>query len=509
MPPVAVSRTTTPKRPEYHERTMNSMRICLCSLTLLMSLPVCAQLAEDQQQHWQQMHESKTAGFNEFNDAKFGLFIHWGLYSQLAGEWKGEKIPGLTEWIMYHAQIPRAEYLKLATTFNPTNLDAEAWVTAAKDAGMRYLVVTSKHHDGFAMYRTGFARSHSIEATPFGRDPIDELYRACKKHGLRFGVYYSQVIDWLDGWDGGMLYAERDRSDMAKQNPMNTWDRNETTREKYLSEKAVPQVQELIRKYPDMLETWFDYWYEGEADRYINPAISYRFYKALYDVSPKCLVSTRIGNGLGDFAAAGDNEIPGKPRMTYWETPGTMNNTWGYSKFDNDWKSTEELIFWLVDIASKGGNYLLNVGPTGDGRIPAQSLERLAGIGRWTKVNGESIYGTRRWLVDREGSTKPAINGTQEREAAGFAAKFTAGDFWFTTKQGKIFVNAFTKPANGLVKIRTLAKNNPASKNLVVKSVRLLGYEGMLKWKQTESALEVEWPNGFAPEYGYCLEVNR
>ena len=161
-----------------------------------------------------------------------------------------------------------------------------------------------------------------------------------------------------------------------------------------------------------MQEVWFDYWYEGKEDLYINPEISYSFYKALYDLSPKCLVSTRIGSGLGDFAAAGDNEIPGQAKMAYWETPGTMNNTWGYSKFDNDWKSTEELIFWLVDIASKGGNYLLNMGPKADGTIPAQSLERLAGLGRWTKVNGESIYGTRRWLVDREGSTKPAMKGT-------------------------------------------------------------------------------------------------
>lgn len=476
-------------------------------MLLLLCPLVEAQIAGVQGQRWKQMHESKLTAFDEFNNAKFGLFIHWGLYSQMAGEWKGEKIPGLAEWIMYHAVIPKAEYLKQAAGFNPVKFDADAWVKAAKDAGMRYLVVTSKHHDGFAMYRTEVARNHSIEATSFRRDPIDELYRACKKNGLRFGVYYSHVIDWLDGWDGGMLYADRDRFDMAKKNPMNTWDPNQTTREQYLSGKAVPQVRELIRRYPDMLEVWFDYWYEGQSDRYINPEVSYSFYEALYDVSPKCLVSTRIGSGLGDFAATGDNEIPGHAKMTYWETPGTMNNTWGYSKFDPDWKSTEELIFWLVDIASKGGNYLLNVGPRGDGTIPEQSLERLAGIGRWTKVNGESIYGTRRWLVDREGGTKPSMKGTAARAAEGFAAKFTAEDFWFTTKQGRVYVNAFTRPPDGVVRIRTLAKSNPASKNLAVGSIRLLGYAGPLKWKQTESALEVMWPAGFEPAYGYCLEV--
>jgi alpha-L-fucosidase len=489
---------------------MERMRLSLCLGVLLMCLqPAHAQLPAEQQRQWKQMHDSKGPGFEQFNEAKFGLFIHWGLYSQPGGEWKGEKIPGLTEWIMYHAVIPRAEYRKLAETFNPVKFDAEAWVKAAKDAGMRYLVVTSKHHDGFALYRTNIARQHSIAATPFSRDPIDDLYRACKKHGLRFGVYYSQIIDWLDGWDGGMLYANRDRFEMAKHNPMNTWDPVDTTRERYLDGKAIPQVRELIRKYPDMLEVWFDYWYEGKRDRYINPEISYSFYKALYDGSPQCLVSTRIGNGLGDFAAAGDNEIPEKARLPYWETPGTMNNTWGYSKFDNDWKSPQELLFWLVDIASKGGNYLLNIGPKADGSIPEESLDRLAALGRWTKINGESIYGTRRWLVDREGNTKPVIKGTGAREKEGFAARFTEGDFWFTAKQGKVYVNAFTKPAGGVIQVKTLAKGNPATKNMEVNSVRLLGYSGELKWKQTESALEVQWPKGFGPEYGYCLEISR
>lgn len=484
-------------------------RLMVTLAALGVCLPGFAQLPAEKQKQWTQMHESKRAGFDEFNDAKFGLFIHWGLYSQLGGEWKGEKIPGLTEWIMYHAVIPRAEYMKLATSFNPVKFDADSWVKAAKDAGMRYLVVTSKHHDGFALYKTGIAREHSIAVTPFGRDPIDELYRACKRQGVRFGVYYSQVIDWLDGWDGGMLYADRDRFDLAKNTPMNTWDRVDTTREKYLNGKAIPQVRELIGKYPDMLEVWFDYWYEGKRDRYINAEISYSFYKALYEGAPKTLVSTRIGNALGDFAAAGDNQIPEKTRLPYWETPGTMNNTWGYSKFDNDWKSPEELIFWLVDIASKGGNYLLNIGPKADGTIPDQSLARLAALGRWTKVNGDSIYGTRRWLVDREGTTKPAIKGTAEREKEGFAARFTSSDFWFTAKQGRVFVNAFVKPADGVIRVKTLAEGNPATKGLAVKSVRLLGHNGTVQWKQTASALEVQWPKGFNAGFGYCLEVNR
>lgn len=487
---------------------MNTMKpYLLLPLLITLASPATAQLSAEKQQQWTRMHESKRASLEEFNDAKFGMFIHWGLYSQLGGEWKGERIPGLTEWIMYHAVIPRAEYLNLAKTFNPTRFDAGAWVKAAKDAGMRYLVVTSKHHDGFAMYRTAIHPEHSIAATPFGRDPIDELYRACKKEGLRFGVYYSQVIDWLDGWDGGMLYADRDRFDMAKHNPMNTWDRVDTTREKYLSGKGFPQVRELVRKYPDMLEIWFDYWYEGERDRYINPDISFDYYRTLYEGSPKLLVSTRIGNRLGDFAAAGDNEIPSAERMAYWETPGTTNNTWGYSKFDHDFKSSEELLYWVVDIASKGGNYLLNVGPKADGTIPAESLAALAGLGRWMKVNGDSIHGTRRWLVNREGSTKPVMNGTNARAKQGFDARFTAGDFWFTAKRDAVFVNAFVKPADGVVKVRTLAKDNDATKRFRVGSVRLLGYAGKVAWKQTAAGLEVQLPKELREGYGYCLEI--
>jgi alpha-L-fucosidase len=288
---------------------------------------------------------------------------------------------------------------------------------------------------------------------------------------------------------------------------MNTWDRNDTTREAYLTGKALPQVRELISKYPDMQEVWFDYWYEGKADLYSNPEIAYGFYKALYDTSPKTLVSTRIGSGLGDFAATGDNEIPGQARMTYWETPGTMNNTWGYGKLDNDWKAPDELIFWLVDIASKGGNYLLNIGPKADGTMPAKSLERLRELGRWTQVNGESIYGTRRWLVDREGATKPSMKGTSAREKEGFSTKFTAADFWFTGKAGKVYVNAFTQPADGVIRIKTLARGNPATKGLEVKSARLLGYPGTLQWKQTASGLEAQFPSDFKFAYGYCLEV--
>jgi alpha-L-fucosidase len=479
---------------------MKANLIYLIVFFLMISSSVIAQLHIDLQDQWQKMHQSKFTALEEFNDAKFGLFIHWGLYSELAGEWQVQKIPGLSEWIQYHAMIPKAEYGKLAATFNPVKFNAEQWVLAAKDAGMKYIVVTSKHHDGFSMYDTKFSDYSIATATPFKRDPIDELYHACKKHGLRFGVYYSQIIDWWDGWDGGMYRADRKMTDMDKANPMNTWDPNKTTREEYLQNKAYPQVKELIAKYPDMLEVWFDYWYEGAGDRYCTPEISYNFYKTLYDVSPKCLVSSRIGSGLGDFAAAGDNEIPDDVKMNYWETPGTVNNTWGYSKFDNDWKTPEELILWMVDIASKGGNYLLNVGPKADGTIPAHSLELLSEVGKWMKVNGEAIYGTGKWTVRKEGPNSLKMKGTDDREKEGFNMNFNNEDFWFTQKGKNIYAISLANPKE-TAHIKSL--NSEIGK---ITKVEILG-KGKVKFEQNQDGLKVFIPSNFAPKGGYVIKV--
>jgi alpha-L-fucosidase len=478
----------------------SSKILSLALLHILMVGSVIAQLPVDLQNDWQKMHQNKQVALEEFNQAKFGMFIHWGLYSELAGEWKGQKIPGLSEWIQYHAMIPKAEYGKLAKNFNPLKFDAEQWVLTAKKAGMKYIVITSKHHDGFSMYDTKFSDFSIAKATPFKRDPIDELYNACKKHGIRFGVYYSQIIDWWDGWDGGMYRADRKMTDMDKANPMNTWEPNKVTREEYLQNKAYPQVKELITKYPDMLEVWFDYWYEGSGDKYCTPQISYDFYKTLHSVSPKCLVSSRIGSGLGDFAAAGDNEIPTESKMAYWETPGTVNNTWGYNKFDKDWKSASEIIFWLADIASKGGNYLLNIGTKADGTIPQQSIDLLLEVGEWMKINGEAIYGTKKWKITREGPSSVEMKGTDERELSGFKAEFTNKDFWFTQKGQNVYAISLTKPNKELM-IKSL--NVGAGK---ITNVEILG-KGKVKFEQNKDGLKVVIPGNFAPPRGFVIKV--
>ncbi|MCU0353217.1 MAG: alpha-L-fucosidase [Cytophagales bacterium] len=484
------------------------MKKSIRTLFFLFFTVICsAQTDEHIQTEWKQKHTSKAAALEEFNDLKFGMFIHWGLYSIPAGEWKGQKIPGLAEWIMYHAFIPKSEYGALAAQFNPVQFNAEQWAVFAKNAGMKYLVITAKHHDGFAMYDSQVSGFNVVKATPFKRDPIDELYQACKKHGIRFGVYYSHIIDWWDGWDGGMLAADRKMTDMDKKNPMNTWDANKTTRETYINNKAKLQVAELLRKYPDMVQVWFDYWYEGKSDLYTNRQISYDFYSSVYNLQPKCLVSSRIGGGLGDYAAAGDNEIPTEGRMTYWETPGTLNNTWGYNKFDKDWKATEELLFWIAEIASKGGNYLLNVGPKADGSFPAESVRQLESVGKWMKTNGEAIYGTKKWALRREGSEAKKMKGTEEREREGFRADFKPEDFWFTAKGKTVYAIALKPAPNRLSRIRTFGQSNATGKSVKIQKVSVLGTTSPVKWKQTAEALEVQIPASLNTPNGYTVKI--
>jgi alpha-L-fucosidase len=302
-----------------------------------------------------------------------------------------------------------------------------------------------------------------------------------------------------------MVNADRVLNGLNKSNPMNTWDRNETSRERYLTEKSIPQVKELITKYPDMMQIWFDYWYTGKADKYNTPQISYTFYKVLYDISPTCLVSTRIGCDLGDYKQGGDNAIVDNENIEYWETPGTVNNTWGYSKFDNDWKTPEELIFWIVDIASKGGNYLLNVGPKADGTIPAKSLELLREVGKWMKTNGEAVYGTKRWKVTREGPNRVKMEGTMNRAKEGFNANFTCEDLWFSAKANNVYVISLVAPKNNKTRIKSMADMERQ-----INSISLLGCNEKPTWKKVHGAIEVTLPpkGTSSLDRGFVLKVS-
>lgn len=311
--------------------------------------------------------------------ARFGMFIHWGLYAIPANEWKGlekkNKPPGLgAEWVMYKARIPVAEYEQLTKRFNPVEFNADEWVEIARDAGMKYMVITAKHCDGFAMYASKVTPYNVVDATPFKRDPIAELKQASDAKGIRLGYYYSHSWDWHEpdalGLDNNWDFPDRAKKDFNK----------------YLRGKSLPQVEELLTRY-DPAVLWFD------VPKDITPEHSRWFLDLIRSKRPDCVVNSRIGNDLGDYGTP-EQFIPGKKPDDAFEVCMTTNGHWGFDKNDHDWKTPKTIVHNLVDIVSKGGNYLLNVGPTAEGVIPAEATSLLRGVGRWMKVNGESIYGT-------------------------------------------------------------------------------------------------------------------
>jgi alpha-L-fucosidase len=316
----------------------------------------------------------RDARMKWWREARFGMFIHWGVYSVPAGTYNGKQIAGIGEWIMNRGKIPVAEYQAYAKEFNPVKFNADEWVKTAKDAGMKYIVITSKHHDGFAMFDSKASDWNIVKASPFVRDPLKELAAACKKHGLKLGFYYSQAQDWNNGGS-----AAGGKWDKAQEHSMDD----------YIDKVAMPQVKEILThygKFPAVL------WWDTPTDMNTNRAEKLI---ALLKLKPGIIHNNRLGGGF-----KGDTETPEQyiPATGYpgrdWETCMTMNDTWGFKSYDHNWKSTETIIRNLVDIASKGGNYLLNVGPTSEGLIPEPSIERLKAVGEWMKVNGDAIYDT-------------------------------------------------------------------------------------------------------------------
>jgi alpha-L-fucosidase len=333
--------------------------------------------ADDPEAAWQRecgaTHDKRMQWWRE---ARFGMFIHWGVYSVPAGVWKGEQSKHIGEWLMLDYKIPVAEYAELAKQFNPVKFDADRIVKIARDAGMKYIVITSKHHDGFAMFHSSASPYNIYDATPFKRDPLKELAAACKKQGMRLGFYYSEAQDWHH--PGGAA-AKGGHWDKAQDGSMDD----------YIDKIAVPQVKELLSNYGPVSILWWDT-PVGMTPERVSKLLP------LLKIQPDIITNNRLDKDkkTGDFSTP-EQKIPatGMPGKD-WETCMTMNTTWGYKSFDNKWKSTETLLHNLIDIASKGGNYLLNVGPTSEGEIPQPSVERLSEIGKWMKVNGESIYGT-------------------------------------------------------------------------------------------------------------------
>ena len=342
-----------------------------------------------------------------FRDARFGMFIHWGIYSVPAGEWNGNK--NYAEWFLEETHMPVSQYEKFAQQFNPVKFDAKEWVRIAKDAGMKYIVITSKHHDGFDMFPSKLG-DWGIKSTPFHRDPLKELAEACKEQGIRLCFYYS-IMDWH-------------HPDWGKRRPWNDKATGKPDMDRYTA-YLKGQLKELLTNYGPIGILWFD----GQWDDAWTKERGDDLYQYVRSLQPNIIVNNRVGKGdVGDYGTP-EQTIPPTANSEPWESCMTMNDHWGYNKNDQHWKSAATIIHNLVDCASKGGNYLLNVGPTSEGLIPQPSVERLAEVGKWMKVNGEAIYAT---------SASPF-----KPFAWGRATKKMQGD------DTTLYLHVFNWPANG------------------------------------------------------------
>ncbi|MCK0146722.1 alpha-L-fucosidase [Arenibacter sp. F26102] len=328
-----------------------------------------------------------------WRDAKFGMFLHWGAYSIIGGE-RGDQIAGGgAEWAMDKLDYTIEEYEKFPRMFDPQLFNADDWVKMAKDAGMKYIVITTKHHDGFSLWDSKVSDYDIMDTAPFKRDIIKELAEASRKQGIKFGVYHS-IVDWHHPQAQGNLFpnynaGQKDQTVINPEFP------------EYYKNYLKPQVKELLTNYGDIDVVWFD----GDWIADYTTEMGKEMYSFIRELQPNTIINNRVdkgrkgmegmdmeGNFAGDFGTP-EQEIPATGIDEDWESCMTMNGTWGYKPDDTKWKTSEDLIQKLVDIVSKGGNFLLNIGPDGYGRFPAQSIRRLKAMGEWTDANGEAIYG--------------------------------------------------------------------------------------------------------------------
>ena len=362
-----------------------------------------------------------------WHEAKFGLFIHWGVYAVPAGKYGDKTSYG--EWIMNSAKIPVAEYKGYARQFNPVKYDPALWVKTAKDAGMRYIVITSKHHDGFALYPSDASDWDIADATPYQKDLLGPLVKAAKAEGLKIGFYYSQSQDWNNPGGAKSGFKEGEGWDDAHKGDYDA----------YLKNIAVPQTREILTRYPiDIL--WWDTPMHMTPERAAPLA-------ALTSLRPGLIMNNRLGGGFSGDTATPEQFVPVTGYPGDWETCMTLNNHWGYNAYDQNWKSSTDLIRKLADICAKGGNFLLNVGPTAEGEFPPACVERLQEVGRWLRVNGEAIYGTTR--------------GPFPYLSWGVA----------TRKGGTLYLHVFEWPKDG--QLRVPLNNPPRSATLLASGTKL------------------------------------
>ncbi|BDD02043.1 alpha-L-fucosidase [Persicobacter psychrovividus] len=400
---------------------------CMLSLAISMACNTAAtkteevKLTDDQRMEW-------------WREARFGMFIHWGAYSMLGGEYNDSTCWGGAEWVMDKLDMTIEEYEKYPQQFNPVDFDAKKWVSLAKDAGMKYIVLTSKHHDGFCLWDSEVTDYDIMDTSPFKRDIVKEMAEECDRQGIKFCLYHS-ITDWHHPQAQSVFYPDYNigQDDQTKSNPEFP---------EYFRNYLKPQVGELLTKYGDIGVIWFD----GEWIADYTTEMGKEMYDYILDLQPQTIVNNRVdkgrngmagfnveGNFAGDFGTP-EKEVPATGIDEDWEACFTMNGSWGYKPSDDNWKSDTLLIQSLVDIVSKGGNFLLNIGPDGLGNVPIESVDRLKTMGAWIQTNGESIYGAK-------------------------ASPFERPEWGvYTSKENVIYAHVIDWPADGKLTINPSAK---------------------------------------------------
>lgn len=440
---------------------------------LLIAGLLCWQIVLAQKDYTMESRADKDARMQWWRDATFGMFIHWGAYAVPAGIYKDTEVKGIGEWIMHSANIPIPEYEGFVHAFNPTKFNAAEWARTAKQAGMKYIVITSKHHDGFCLWDSKVTNYDIMEASPFKRDILKELADACKAEGIKLCFYHS-IMDWHQP----DAESKKDYTHQHTEKP--DWDRY---RETYLK----PQLKELVEKY-DPAVLWFD----GEWIPEWTESQGRDLYNWLRSLKPDLIINNRVGKGrqgmqgmnayanaAGDFGTPEQEILEGTSDMD-WESCMTMNDTWGFKKNDHNWKSEKVLIDNLIDVAAKGGNYLLNIGPDATGTIPAASVERLAAMGKWLKVNGEAIYATQ--------ARKQYKEGEQVR---------------FTVSKDGMFTYAIVTGHKDYQVALASVKPAPGSK------VRMLGVKQPLQWKMAGDKVMIHLPLKLPTEHAWVIKIQN
>lgn len=428
-------------------------------------------------------HDKKMEWWRE---ARLGMFIHWGPYAVWGGEYHGHRQRKIgAEWIMNACKIPVAEYQQVAATFNPVKFDADKWVRLAKEAGMKYIVFTAKHHDGFAMFKSEASQFNIVDFTPYGKDILADLAKACRKYKIKLGLYYSQAQDWNN--PGGA--ASRRTMDYGWANPDSVkidaytlahgghWDpvQESRTMEKYIHTVAIPQVREILTGYGEISVLWWD------TPTDMTGEFARSLLVEAQKLQPDIITNDRLKRPdfQGDFRTS-EQKIPGAGDITRdWEACMTLNGSWGYKSWDHDWKTPETLIRNLIDIASKGGNYLLNIGPDALGEIPQPSIDRLNAVGQWMEVNGEAIYGTQGSPIG-----KPDWGCCTKKES----------------KKGDIlYLSVFDWPANGELFVKGISD---------VQSASLLAGKTKLKTTRINGDLIIYLPEQAPDPIASVIKVN-